>query len=291
MSTRPPPSGLRRPQVLHACWRGRPWLLPLPRPSNRRVPRLKEPSPLRLRIQASPPLGLGLPPHSSTSRVFLPPLEAATASTEKEPRNPTPALVGLTQRAALGSPLCHPFRGKSGEEAAFQNRRTVHPGEWVGSCSSLLWTTPLHLPWERPRLLSRLVARYPPPPAVSRQPLSVTKEAPRLRPQCAGAGSVPAPPAPPPPRSCGLVLGLVVLPCLWLGRCRRPLWLHSRNHLRCRPPHPQPCSKRPLCLAFSQGLLTPPTPQPTTGAAFITRPPSPIRAPRATNRMMAAYTF
>ena len=146
MSTRPPPSGLRRPQVLHACWRGRPWLLPLPRPSNRRVPRLKEPSPLRLRIQASPPLGLGLPPHSSTSRVFLPPLEAVTASTEKEPRNPTPALVGLTQRAALGSPLCHPFRGKSGEEAAFQNRRTVHPGEWVGSCSSLLWTTPLHLP-------------------------------------------------------------------------------------------------------------------------------------------------
>lgn len=152
---------------------------------------------------------------------------------------------------------------------------------------------PLHStsPGERPRLLSRLVARYPPPPAVSRQPLSVTKEAPRLRPQCAGAGSVPAPPAPPPPRSCGLVLGLVVLPCLWPGRCRRPLWLHSRNHLGCRPPHPRPCSKRPLCLAFSQGLLTPPTPQPTTGAAFITRPPSPIRAPRATNRMMAAYTF
>ena len=45
-----------------------PWLLPLPRPSNHRVPGLKEPSLLRLWIQASFPLGLGLPPHSSTKR-------------------------------------------------------------------------------------------------------------------------------------------------------------------------------------------------------------------------------
>lgn len=227
-----------------------------------------------------PAPGIRAPSSHSTSRVFLPPLEAATASTEKEPRNPTPARVGLTQRAALGSPLCHPFRGKSGERVAFQNRRAVHLG---------------HSP-NLPRGEAPERAGRPVPSSTRRQPLL----APR-RPRGSGPkAQAPVhrrrlcpspPPAPPPPRSCGLVLGLLVLPCLWPGPCPHPLWLHSRNHLGCRPPHPQPCSKRPLCLAFSQGLLTPPTPQPTTGAAFITRPPSPIRAPRATNRMMAAYTF
>ena len=101
----------------------------------------------------------------------LPLLEAAMASTEMSPEtqlHPSwPRPEGCSWEPASLSLL-----GKVWKEVAFQGR-TVHPGERVGSCSSLLLATPPHLPWVRPWLQSRLVALYPPPPNVSHSPSSM----------------------------------------------------------------------------------------------------------------------
>ena len=210
-----------------------------------------------------PAPGIRAPSSHSTSRVFLPPLEAATASTEKEPRNPTPARVGLTQRAALGSPLCHPFRGKSGERVAFQNQRAVHLGH-----------SPNLPGGEAPERAGR-----PVPSSTRRQPLLVTKEAPRLRPQGSGpSAQAQALSQPPPSASTSSLLW----PCPWSAGTPLPLaWALSSPAMAPQqkpsgmpPTAPPALQQAPPLSGFLPGA--PDTPNPTAYQGCCLHNPPPI---------------
>lgn len=245
------------------------WLLPLLRPSN---PRLKGTLTAEAVDSGQSAPGIRAPSSQQYHQsVFLPPLEAATASTEKEPRNPTPALVGLAQRAALGSPLRHPFRGKSGEEVAFQNRRTVHLRERVGSCSSLLWTTPLHLSWGQAAAPEQAGRPYPPPPTVS------PSQSPR-RPRGSGPSAQAQALSQPPSAS----TSSLPWPCPWSGGTPLPLaWALSSPAMAPQqkssgmpPTAPPVLQQAPPLSGFIPGA--PDTPNPTAYHGCCSHKPLPI---------------
>lgn len=177
-------------------------------------------------------------------------------------------------------PASPSLQGKVWEEVAFQ-QRAVHPGKL---------------------LLPAVGHSTPPPPGKALapeqagRPVSSSTQCPPLSvirgsgPQCAGS-----PPSPP----CASTSSLL-RPCPWsggtspasalglavahYGSTAGSIWDAARRTS-------SPAASAPLCLAFSWGFLTPPTPQPYTCAAFLTRSPTPISAPRAVNRTMAARTF
>lgn len=164
-------------------------------------------------------------------------------------------------------PASPSLQGKVWEEVAFQ-RRAVHPGELLLPAVGHSTPPPLG------KALAPEQAGRPVPSSAQRQPLLVINEAPRLRPPVRRLSSQPtlrlhllAPAA--------LPLVWWHLPCRCPGPCRRPLWLHSRKHLGCCPPHLQSRSKRPPLSGFLLGV--PDTPNPT--ALHVCCFPNPLPSP------------
>lgn len=130
-------------------------------------------------------------------------------------------------------------------------------------------------------------AGRPVPSSTQCQPLSVINEALRLRPPVRRRRLSPSPP-------CASTFSLL-WPCPWSGGTLLPLpWALSSPTVAPQQkasgmlPAAPPVLQQAPPLAFSWGFLTPPTPQPYMCAAFLTRAPTPIRAPQAINHTTAA---